>query len=65
VSDARLAHEDRLQSRAAPLPSLGVSSQYRSLRRAVGLAAEGLRLNIARYQTDEAVSLEVVEARNS
>jgi hypothetical protein len=28
VSDARLAHEDRLQSRATPLPSLGLSSQY-------------------------------------
>src|SRR5258705_9129533 len=28
VSDARLAHEDRLQSRAISLPSLGLSSQY-------------------------------------
>jgi outer membrane protein TolC len=28
VSDARLAHEDRLQSQATPLPSLGLSSQY-------------------------------------
>ncbi len=28
VSNARLAHQDRLQSRAAPLPSLSGSSQY-------------------------------------
>jgi outer membrane protein TolC len=28
VSDASAAHEDRLQSRAAPLPSLHLSSQY-------------------------------------
>src|SRR5580704_14878965 len=28
VSDAKLAREDRLQSRATPLPSLGLSSQY-------------------------------------
>jgi outer membrane protein TolC len=36
-----------------------------SLRSAVDLAAESLRLNIARYQTNEAVSLEVVDAQNS
>ena len=28
VSDAKLSHEDQLQSRAAPLPTLGLSSQY-------------------------------------
>jgi outer membrane protein TolC len=28
VSDAKLAHEDRLQSRAAPFPTLDLSSQY-------------------------------------
>jgi len=28
VSDAKLAREDRLQSRAAPFPTLGLSSQY-------------------------------------
>jgi len=36
-----------------------------SLRRADDLAAENLRLNISRYQTDEAVSLEVVDAQNN
>jgi outer membrane protein len=36
-----------------------------SLRSAVDLAAESLRLNIARYQANEAVSLEVVDAQNS
>ena len=36
-----------------------------SLRRAADLAAENLRLNIARYQTDEAVALEVVDAQNN
>src|SRR5260370_34822398 len=28
VSDAKLTREDRLQSRAAPFPTLGLSSQY-------------------------------------
>jgi outer membrane protein TolC len=28
VSNAKLAHEDRIQSRAAPFPTLGLSSQY-------------------------------------
>jgi outer membrane protein TolC len=36
-----------------------------TLRRADDLAAENLRLNIARYQTNEAVALEVVDAQNS
>jgi outer membrane protein TolC len=36
-----------------------------SLRRAADLAAENLQLNISRYQTDEAVALEVVDAQNS
>jgi len=36
-----------------------------TLRSAADLAAENLRLNIARYQTDEAVALEVVDAQNS
>jgi outer membrane protein TolC len=36
-----------------------------SLRHAADLAAENLRLNISRYQTDEAVALEVVDAQNS
>jgi outer membrane protein TolC len=36
-----------------------------SLRRAADLAAESLRLNISRYQTDEAVALEVVDAQNN
>jgi outer membrane protein TolC len=36
-----------------------------SLRSAADLAAESLRLNVARYQTDEAVALEVVDAQNS
>jgi outer membrane protein TolC len=36
-----------------------------SLRRAADLAAENLRLNISRYQTDEAVALEVVDAQNN
>jgi outer membrane protein TolC len=36
-----------------------------SLRRAADLAAEDLRLNISRYQTDEAVALEVVDAQNN
>jgi outer membrane protein len=35
------------------------------LRRAADLAAENLRLNIGRYQTDEAVTLEVVDAQNN
>ena len=36
-----------------------------TLRRAADLAAENLRLNIARYETDKAVALEVVDAHNS
>ena len=36
-----------------------------TLRRAADLAAENLRLNISRYQTNEAVALEVVDARNN
>jgi Outer membrane efflux protein len=36
-----------------------------TLRSAADLAAENLRLNISRYQTDQAISLEVVEAQNN
>jgi outer membrane protein TolC len=36
-----------------------------TLRRAADLAAEGLRLNISRYQTGEATALELVDALNS
>jgi outer membrane protein TolC len=36
-----------------------------TLRRAADLAAENLRLNISRYQTDQAVALEVVDAQNN
>jgi outer membrane protein TolC len=36
-----------------------------SLRRAAGLAGESLHQNLLRYQTDEAVALEVVDAQNS
>lgn len=35
------------------------------LRHAADLAAENLRLNISRYQTDQAVALEVVDAQNN
>jgi outer membrane protein TolC len=35
-----------------------------TLRRAADLAAEGLRLNISRYQTGEATALELVDALN-
>ena len=36
-----------------------------TLRRAADLAAENLRLNISRYQTDEAVALEVADSQNN
>ena len=36
-----------------------------SLRHAADLAAESLRQNITRYQADEAISLEVVDAQNA
>jgi outer membrane protein TolC len=36
-----------------------------TLRRAADLAAENLRLNVSRYQTDEAIALEVVDAQNN
>ena len=34
------------------------------MRRAADLAAESLRLNISRYETDEATALELVDAQN-
>jgi outer membrane protein len=36
-----------------------------TLRSAVDLAADNLRLNITRYQADQAVALEVVDAQSS
>ena len=48
VSDAKLAHEDRIQSRAAPFPTLGLSSQY--------LNTEGNdRIPTGRYVTQDGV----------
>jgi outer membrane protein TolC len=41
------------------------SEHLGTLRSAADLAAENLRLNVTRYQTDEAVALEVVDAQNS